>query len=94
MIAAPTLAPLAAADLLIEHVNVIPMTADSGVLPDSTVWIWNDRIESIAPTAQATVPPTVTRIDARGQWLMPALADMHVGARIRDPPAGTMVGYG
>jgi hypothetical protein len=65
------------ADLALEHVNVISMTPGSDVLSDSTVLIRNGRIASIAPTADAT-PVDATRVDARGKWLIPALADMHV----------------
>jgi hypothetical protein len=72
------IAPCSGADLLIEHVNVIPMIPGSDVLSDSTVLIRNGRIESIAPAIDAMASPTATRIDARGKWLMPALADMHV----------------
>lgn len=78
LFAASTIAPAWCTDLVIEHVNVISMTHGSDVLPDSTVLIRNDRIESITPTIDAITSPDATRIDARGQWMMPALADMHV----------------
>lgn len=78
VLAASAIAPSRGADLAIEHVNVIPMTSGSGVLSDSTVLIRDGRIESITPTADAKVAPTAARVDARGQWMMPALADMHV----------------
>jgi hypothetical protein len=64
------------ADLAIEHVNVISMTPGSDVLTDFTVLIRNGRIVSMTPTTDA--PANATRVDARGKWLMPALADMHV----------------
>ena len=78
LLAASAIAPSLGADLAIEHVNVIPMTSDSRVLPDSTVTIRDGRIESITPSVDATVSPGAARVDARGWWLMPALADMHV----------------
>jgi hypothetical protein len=78
LLAASTVAPAWSADLAIEHVNVISMTPGSDVLPDSTVLIRNDRIESITPTLRTITSPDVTRIDARGHWIMPGLADMHV----------------
>jgi imidazolonepropionase-like amidohydrolase len=78
LLAVSTVAPSPAADLAIEHVNVIPMTPGSDVLADSTVLIRNGRIESITPTIDAPASAQATRIDAHGKWLMPALADMHV----------------
>jgi imidazolonepropionase-like amidohydrolase len=73
------LAASARADILIEHVNVISMLPDQDVQADMNVLIRNGRIESI--TSAAASPPGSSgakRIDARGQWLMPGLADMHV----------------
>jgi imidazolonepropionase-like amidohydrolase len=81
VVALLTVAPIApsfGADLAIEHVNVISMTPGSDVLPNATVLIRNGRIESISPANNATASANATKIDARGKWLMPALADMHV----------------
>ena len=78
LFAVSIVASVPAADLAIEHVNVIPMTPGSDVLADSTVLIRNGRIESITPALDATVSAHATKIDGRGKWLMPALADMHV----------------
>lgn len=67
------------ADLLIEHVNVISMLSGQGVQVGMNVLIRKDRIESITPASEGEHAPSgVRRIDARGQWLMPGLADMHV----------------
>jgi len=78
LLATAAVTPALCADLAIEHVNVISMTPGSDVLTDYTVLIRDERIESITPTIDTTVSPNATRIDARGQWMMPALADMHV----------------
>src|SRR5690606_20213493 len=73
------LALSARADVLIEHVNVISMLPDQAAQADMNVLIRNGRIESITPAAaNRPVASGTTRIDARGQWLMPGLADMHV----------------
>jgi hypothetical protein len=77
-ISASCLAPATRADLAIEHATVIPMTRTGEVMADMTVIIRNDRIESIAPSADTKLPANIGRYNARGQWLMPALADMHV----------------
>lgn len=78
LLAASAIEPSLGADLAIEHVNVIPMTSGSGVLSDSTVLIHDGRIGSVTATVDATVSSSAARIDARGLWIMPALADMHV----------------
>jgi imidazolonepropionase-like amidohydrolase len=73
------LAVQARADLLIEHVNVISMLPDQDVQTDMNVLIKGDRIASIT-SASAGRPDSAgaESIDARGQWLMPGLSDMHV----------------
>jgi imidazolonepropionase-like amidohydrolase len=73
--------------LAIVGVNVIPMTVNQRILPDQTVVVRNGRIASIAPRGQTAVPPSAVRVDAAGQYLMPALADMHVHLEHFDDPA-------
>ena len=62
--------------LAIEQVNVIPMDTER-VLPDQTVVITAGRITTVAPAAKVAVPVGATRIDGSGQFLIPALAEMH-----------------
>jgi imidazolonepropionase-like amidohydrolase len=71
------IAPSMSADLTIEHVNVIPMVPSGVVLPDTTVLIRNGRIEWMKSASATTAVPNATKINGRGKWLMPALADMH-----------------
>jgi hypothetical protein len=85
--------------VVIEHVNVIPMTVGEQSIPDATVVIKGDRIHAIESSAAAQ-DHGVRIVDGRGKWLIPALADMHVHlendrlARLyfRDPkiPTGTV----
>lgn len=73
------LAVQARADLLIEHVNVISMVPGQDVQTDMNVLVRGDRIVSI--TSASTGRPDsagAKSLDARGQWLMPGLSDMHV----------------
>lgn len=72
--------PQAAANppIAIEHVTVLPMTADGVALRDATVLIRAGRIASIGDGSGASIPAGAQRIDGSGKWLMPALADMHV----------------
>jgi len=70
-------APVRAADqpvTVIEHVTVVPMTNDVRVLRDATVVIDKGRIVSL----QGPGPAGANRIDGKGKWLIPGLADMHV----------------
>ncbi len=59
---------------VIENVTVVPMTATGAVLRNATVVIENGRIKSLDQPA----PAGAKRIDGRGKWLIPGLADMHV----------------
>ena len=67
----------AAATLAIEHVTVLPMDRDTA-LTDHTVVVVRDRIAWIGPSRNARVPAGVRRVDGRGAFLIPGLADMHV----------------
>lgn len=57
------------------NVNVLPMNGDT-MLRDRTVTVRNGRIEQVA-AATATIPAGAVRVDGRGKFLMPALAEMH-----------------
>lgn len=59
------------------HVNLIPMT-DNVVWEEQTVLVEGDRIVSLGPSDDISVPRTATVIDGRGSFLIPGLADMHV----------------
>ncbi len=59
------------------HVNVIPMDKER-VLSDQTVVVRNGRISEIGPASSTDVPAGVFRINKAGQYLIPALSDMHV----------------
>jgi imidazolonepropionase-like amidohydrolase len=71
-------APYSAQDAVVAFVNVsvIPMDRET-VLADQTVIVRGGTIASIDPAAKAQVPAGATRVDARGKFLMPALAEMH-----------------
>lgn len=60
--------------LAFEHVTVVPMTESGAVMRDATVVVENERITAL----QGPGPRGARRIDGRGKWLMPGLADMHV----------------
>ncbi len=58
----------------IEHVSAIPMDRER-VLADVTVLLADGRIAAIG--RDVAVPAGARRVDGRGKWLIPGLADMH-----------------
>jgi imidazolonepropionase-like amidohydrolase len=66
------------AQLAFVGVKVLPMTGGSGVLEDQTVLVDGDRIVALGAAATTPVPEGATRVEGRGRWLMPGLADMHL----------------
>lgn len=71
--------------VVFEHVNVIAMDSE-GVRADSFVLVAGGNIVGLGPGDYRGNPPAGTiRIDGRGKFLMPALAEMH--AHIPNDPA-------
>jgi imidazolonepropionase-like amidohydrolase len=60
--------------IAIENVSVVPMSEGGGVIERATVVIEAGRIVSL----NGPVPKGATRVNGRGKWLIPGLADMHV----------------
>ena len=58
------------------NVSVVPMDS-ARILTNQTVVVRGDRIVSVGPAARASVPGGARRIDGRGKFLMPGLAEMH-----------------
>ena len=58
------------------NVTVIPLDRDR-TLADHTVVIRGERIIAMTPSAAAKIPAGATRIDGRGKFLMPGMAEMH-----------------
>ena len=59
------------------NVTVVPMDQDN-VLPGQTVLVVGQRIVQIGPATSVKPPANALKIDGRGDFLMPGLADMHV----------------
>jgi imidazolonepropionase-like amidohydrolase len=59
-----------------EGVTVIPMDRER-LLPNTTVIVRGDRVVSMAPATQAKVPAGALRVNGRGRFLLPGLAEMH-----------------
>lgn len=77
----------AAPALAFTSVNVLPMTEGEPMLRDRTVLVENGRIAAVGPAASVRVPGHAVRIDGRGKYLMPGLADMHAHLEHFDHPA-------
>jgi imidazolonepropionase-like amidohydrolase len=58
-------------------VTVVPMDKEQ-ILPHQTVVVEGGRITKMAPTVSVKVPKGALKIDGKGKFLMPGLADMHV----------------
>jgi imidazolonepropionase-like amidohydrolase len=55
------------------------------LLPHQTVTTQDGRITALGPARTIHVPKGTQRIDGRGRFLMPGLADMHVHLNVRGP---------
>ena len=69
-------APPAPGPVAFVDVTVIPMDRQR-VLEGQTVIVRDGRIASIEPSARARIPSGALRVDGRGKYLMPGLAEMH-----------------
>src|SRR5262245_29583133 len=63
-------------DIAIVDVTVVPMDRE-GELQHQTVIVRDGKIAAPGPIASTKVADGATRIDGRGKWLIPGLADMH-----------------
>lgn len=66
------------AAVAIEHVTILPMVADGDRIDDGTIVLRGERIAALGPAGQVDIPQRARRIDGRGKFVIPALADMHV----------------
>lgn len=71
-----------------ENVTVIPMDTQR-TLPGHTVLVRGDRIIAVGPSASVAVPAGARRVEGRGKWLTPGLAEMHGHVPPPSAPAQT-----
>lgn len=69
------------ADIIFDHINLVPMTGDI-VQPNKSVVVRDGIIIAIVNRSVSNRYNAVTRIDGRGKFLMPGLSDMHVHMRM------------
>jgi imidazolonepropionase-like amidohydrolase len=72
--------------IAIVNTTVLPLTANGLVLANHTVVIAADRIAIVGPSASTNIPKGTRRIDGRGKFVIPGLADMHVHLEYFDEP--------
>jgi imidazolonepropionase-like amidohydrolase len=70
-VAAAALAPVAFVD-----VTVLPMDRER-VVAGQTVIVRDGRIAEMGPAGRVRVPPGAVRVEGKGRYLMPGLAEMH-----------------
>lgn len=68
--------PIAAGTFAFVDVTVLPMDRER-VLTGQTVVVRDGRIAALGPSTSVRVPADAQRIDAKGKFLMPGLAEMH-----------------
>src|SRR5437867_12696447 len=73
----------AARPLAIENVTVIPLDTDRR-LEAHTVVVRGDRIAWLGPAEDARVSEGAVRIDGRGNYVSPGLADTHAHPSTQD----------
>ncbi len=74
--------------LAVMHVTVIDMTG-TPPLADQTVIIQKDRIANIGASNTVTIPRGAQILEARGKFLIPGLADMHIHLTAAGEPDGS-----
>jgi imidazolonepropionase-like amidohydrolase len=58
------------------NVNLVPMDRER-IVENQTVVVRDGRISEIGPAASVKVPADAQRVEGRGKYLMPGLAEMH-----------------
>ncbi|MET0649613.1 MAG: amidohydrolase family protein [Pyrinomonadaceae bacterium] len=58
------------------NVNVVPMDSER-VVAGQTVVVRGEQIVEVGPASKVKVPAGALRVDGRGKYLMPGLAEMH-----------------
>jgi hypothetical protein len=66
-----------AAPLVFTRVTIIDVT-DGRLVPDQTVIVTGNRVQTIGPVDKVSVPVGAKVVEARGKYLIPGLWDMHV----------------
>ncbi|GAB4189624.1 MAG: hypothetical protein Tsb002_16820 [Wenzhouxiangellaceae bacterium] len=63
--------------IVIQQVNLLPMTAGNGLLSGQSVVIAEGLIQQVGPSDQVAIPDGAVVIDGRQRYLMPGIIDTH-----------------
>jgi imidazolonepropionase-like amidohydrolase len=77
LIACPPIAAQAPPDIAFTDVTLVPLDQNR-TIDHQTVVVRDGRIATIGPATKVPVARSALRIDGRGRYLMPGLADLHV----------------
>ena len=77
--------------VVISNVGLVPMTSDT-LIRGTTVLIRDGRIAAVARDGSIRLPSGARRIDGRGKYLIPGLADMHVHLYSDDETPDSLAG--
>src|SRR5687767_11322726 len=82
--AGPRMAPSEPLSAIV-NATAIPMDT-ARLIPNATIIVRGDTVAWIGATSDATIPPNADRVDARGAFVLPGLADLHVHTNERHMP--------
>jgi imidazolonepropionase-like amidohydrolase len=88
LLGAPACAQTQRGVYAITDVTVVPMDRER-LLPGRTVIVRDGRIAAVGPARSTRVPAGAVRIDGRGRYLMPGLAEMHAHVPAGNDPQWT-----
>jgi imidazolonepropionase-like amidohydrolase len=74
--------------LAILHVTLIDATG-AAAMPDTTVFIADEKIAAIGPSMSMSIPRGTKTLDATGEFLIPGLMDMHAHLTGAGEPSGS-----
>src|SRR5579862_4012066 len=63
--------------LVLNNINVVDVRTGA-ILPEQTVVLNKNRIDSVGPTKTSKTPRNAPSVNCRGLYLIPGLWDMHV----------------
>ncbi|MBP1768833.1 MAG: Amidohydrolase family protein [Candidatus Aminicenantes bacterium] len=69
---------------IVLHGGTLVDVESGNEISNSVVLIEGDRIKAVGREGEIPIPPNTVRMDARGKWIIPGLADMHAHLGLYD----------
>lgn len=92
-VAAPSRTPLARGVTAFTDVTLLSMARGDSARRNMTVLVRDGRIAAIGRAGTVTVPGGAVRLDGRGKYLLPGLADAHTHLYSDDETPDSLAGY-